>query len=101
MNDSTVEILPRYGVNLLSSRKSVGLVCLDNRLADGIAAPDTFGANAFDDAEESIKYMVLTNTWPNLSRQVTQATWERSHLGKLKESWKIDGTTHAMLGTIE
>jgi len=101
MNNSTEEILPRRGANLLSSRKSVGLVCLDNRLANSIATPDTFRANAFDDAEESIKYIVLTNTWPNLSRQVTQATWKRSHLGKLKESWKIDGTTYAMLGAIE
>jgi hypothetical protein len=33
-----------------------------NRIADSIPAPDNFGANAFDDAEESIKYMVLTST---------------------------------------
>jgi len=86
MNDSTEEILPRCGVNLLNSRKSVGLVCLGNRLADGIAAPDSFGANAFDDAEESIKYMVLTNTWPKFVTAGYASDLERrSHLGKLKE----------------
>ena len=26
--------------------------------------PDTFNANVFDDSEASIKYLVLTNTWP-------------------------------------
>ena len=29
-----------------------------------VAIPDTFGSGVFDHAEESIKYMVLTNTWP-------------------------------------
>jgi hypothetical protein len=64
LNDSTEQILPRHVVKSSSSRKSVGLVYLDSRLPDDITIPDSFGPNAFDDAEKSIKYMVLTNTWP-------------------------------------
>jgi hypothetical protein len=64
LNNSTEQILPRHSVKSSSSRKSVGLVNLNSRLPDDITIPDTFGPNAFDDAEESIKYMVLTNTWP-------------------------------------
>jgi hypothetical protein len=31
--------------------------------------PETFGDNVFDDAESSIKYLVLTNTWPKFIRE--------------------------------
>jgi hypothetical protein len=86
MSDSIEEILPRRVVNSSSSSKSVGLVYLDNRPADDIAVPDAFGPNAFDDAEESIKYIVLTNTWPKfVAAGYASNLKQRSHLGKLKE----------------
>lgn len=34
------------------------------RLPEFVPVPEAFGPDVFDHAEESIKYMVLTNTWP-------------------------------------
>ena len=64
LNDSTEEILPRNGVKSSGGDKSVGLIYLGSHLPHDTTIPNQFGPNAFDDAEESIKYMVLTNTWP-------------------------------------
>ena len=44
--------------------RSIGLTELHAGLAGESKIPATFGPDAFDHAEESIKYMVLTNTWP-------------------------------------
>jgi hypothetical protein len=61
-------------------------VYLGNHLADDTAGPDTFGLNAFDDAEESIKYMALTNTWPKfVTAGYASNPEQRSRLVKLKE----------------
>ena len=49
------------------SARSVGklsLLDLKPRLPPSTPIPDAFGPGVFDHAEESIKYMVLTNTWP-------------------------------------
>lgn len=62
--NSTEEIIPRQGARSTGSHNSVGLVYLDPRLPADVTIPATFGPHAFDHAEESIKYMVLTNTWP-------------------------------------
>ncbi|KAL4924248.1 uncharacterized protein BDV17DRAFT_220041 [Aspergillus undulatus] len=40
------------------------LVAIKNRAAYMGDMPKGFGASVFDDAEHSIKYLVLTNTWP-------------------------------------
>ena len=48
----------------LDSFRNLSLFTLGNRLPDDVVLPDSFGPGAFDNAEESIKYMVLTNTWP-------------------------------------
>lgn len=40
------------------------LTTVSDRLPDFIPIPSEFGPEVFDRAEESIKYMVLTNTWP-------------------------------------
>jgi len=34
------------------------------QLPEHVPVPQYFGPETFDRAEESIKYMVLTNTWP-------------------------------------
>jgi hypothetical protein len=86
LNDSTEQILPRHGVKSSSSRKSVGLVYLDGRVPDDVTIPDAFGPNVFDDAEESIKYMVLTNTWPKFVTAGYASNLEqRTLLGQLKD----------------
>jgi hypothetical protein len=33
--------------------------------------PESFGPNVFDDTQESIKYLVLTNTWPKFVKNRT------------------------------
>ncbi|KKY21966.1 putative integral membrane protein [Phaeomoniella chlamydospora] len=48
----------------LETFRNLSLFKLGNRLPDDILIPDSFGTGVFDNAEESIKYMVLTNTWP-------------------------------------
>lgn len=42
--------------------------------------PAGFSASVFDDAEESIKYLVLTNTWPKFIKHRRSST-DRSSLG--------------------
>ncbi len=42
----------------------LNLLDLQPRLPPSVPIPDSFGPDVFDHAEESIKYMVLTNTWP-------------------------------------
>jgi hypothetical protein len=39
-----------------------------------IEVPEAFGATVFDNAEESIKYLVLTNTWPKFVRSRRSST---------------------------
>ncbi|KAF5859916.1 hypothetical protein ETB97_002230 [Aspergillus alliaceus] len=36
--------------------------------------PEDFGPNVFDNAEESVKYLVLTNTWPKFVRNRRSST---------------------------
>jgi len=52
-----------FGMNARSGDK-LRLLGLTPRLPPSTPIPDTFGPGVFDHAEESIKYMVLTNTWP-------------------------------------
>lgn len=40
------------------------LTTISDQLPEFIPIPGGFGPDVFDRAEESIKYMVLTNTWP-------------------------------------
>jgi hypothetical protein len=44
------------------------------------------GPHAFGDAEESIKYMVLTNTWPKfVTAGYASSVEQRGFLGRTKE----------------
>ena len=52
-----------FGMNARSVDK-LSLLDLKPRLPPSTPIPDAFGIGVFDRAEESIKYMVLTNTWP-------------------------------------
>ncbi|PNY27940.1 Uncharacterized protein TCAP_02136 [Tolypocladium capitatum] len=47
------------------SEKSIG----EDRVQFWGAVPETFDEAVFDDAEKSIKYLVLTNTWPKFVRE--------------------------------
>jgi hypothetical protein len=86
LNDSTEQILPRQGAMSSSSCKRIGLACLDSRLPGDVTIPDAFGPHVFDDAEESIKYMVLTNTWPKfVTAGYASSVEQRTFLGRMKE----------------
>lgn len=50
-----------------------------------VGVPDSFGPNVFNNSEESIKYMVLTNTWPKFVAARCAATAEK---GTMFESVK-------------
>ena len=87
LNDSTEEILSRHGEKSSGGRKSVCLVDLDSSLPDDTTIPSSFGRDAFDHAEESIKYMVLTNTWPKfVTAGYASNRHHRSFLGRLKDN---------------
>lgn len=56
-------------------------------LPDYIPVPPSFNAEAFDHAEDSIKYMVLTNTWPkfvNAGYAGTIVNEKKDFLGNIK-----------------
>lgn len=75
---SIVSTRPTYGTsnstdNILDPSDTNGphkilqayeLTTISDRLPEFIPVPCGFGPEVFDRAEESIKYMVLTNTWP-------------------------------------
>jgi hypothetical protein len=42
--------------------------CIEDRVQYWGDVPDSFNETIFDDAERSIKYLVLTNTWPKFVR---------------------------------
>ena len=50
--------------NHLSMIKRLNFHDLEARLPADIEVPISFSSSIFDNAEKSIKYMVLTNTWP-------------------------------------
>ena len=46
---------------------------LDVRLPESVEVPAEFGPDDFDRAEESVKYMVFTNTWPKFVDMTSEA----------------------------
>ncbi|KAK5003458.1 hypothetical protein LTR28_010156 [Elasticomyces elasticus] len=48
-------------------------------VSEPVAIPAAFDEHIFDKAEQSVKYMVLTNTWPKFvdSRRESESTFER------------------------
>jgi hypothetical protein len=52
-----------------------------------VQIPDSFGPNIFDNSEESIKYMVLTNTWPKFVAAGYASTLEKKNMiGTVKQT---------------
>jgi hypothetical protein len=63
VNNSTDTILPRADMSNTKHQSSFRLNELHVNLPQNTPIPERFGPEVFDTAEESIKYMVLTNTW--------------------------------------
>lgn len=61
------------GSSTAGSEKAIVDACaqpaVQNRLQYGGEIPDGFSDTVFDDAEASIKYLVLTNTWPKFVKE--------------------------------
>ena len=87
LNNSTDEIVPPHLQNdRLSGMSSVALTELQTCLPADVPIPDLFGEKAFDNAEESIKYMVLTNTWPKfVTAGYANCHEEKTVLRKMKD----------------
>lgn len=51
-----------------ATNSSSETICAEDRVQFWGEVPDDFNENIFDDAEKSIKYLVLTNTWPKFVR---------------------------------
>lgn len=62
--DSSMEDALGRSSHRLSTIKNLNLYDLRPRLRADFEVPDTFSPEVFDKVEMSIKYMVLTNTWP-------------------------------------
>ncbi|KAK4187916.1 hypothetical protein QBC35DRAFT_515135 [Podospora australis] len=50
--------------------------------------PSSFDASIFNNAQESIKHLVLTNTWPKYVRERRNLKSISGHSGKSKEFWE-------------
>lgn len=86
LNKSSDSILPGPAPSKTGSRRSIDNADHGTRLPADVTIPDNFGPHVFDNAEESIKYMVLTNTWPKFVSAGYASTVERTtFLVKLKE----------------
>ena len=64
LNNSSDEITAPTGRDRLSGTMGIPLVNMEQHLPADVTVPETFGPEIFDEAVESVKYMVLTNTWP-------------------------------------
>ena len=62
------DVDPILAPTLPESHRSLSLFTRENRLPEDIPIPDEFNSAIFDQAQESVKYMVLTNTWPKFIR---------------------------------
>ena len=76
--------------NHLTSVRKFSLMTLQPRLPSSVPIPEVFGPDVFDDAEHSIKYMVLTNTWPRfVAAGYADKMQQKSMLTKLKEFFPL------------
>ena len=83
-NDSKTTISIRSNATRgFSETQTVQMNDFGTRVPSWVEVPSHFGPEAFKNAEESIKYMVLTNTWPKFvaagfaSSSQNETTWVR------------------------
>lgn len=58
------DMMPGLGVGRGSMINSYQMKSIGDKLPAHLKIPDNFGPNVFDNSVDSIKYTVLTNTWP-------------------------------------
>ena len=75
-----------------SQVQSFKLSDVRSRLPDDIEVPSAFGAGAFDNAEKSIKELVLTNTWPKFVNAGYASKMEKTNI-KEKMDVVVDNAT--------
>lgn len=95
-NNSTDHILDfSDGVGQHTILQNYEMTKISDRLPDFIPIPCGFGPNIFDRAEESIKYMVLTNTWPkfvNDTNSTNTKTRKKTLFDRIQSRLPIKGT---------
>ena len=63
--------------DLSMSGQQIALTDIEIQIPSWVRVPDEFGPMSFDNAEQSIKYMVLTNTWPKFVADGLAKTTEK------------------------
>ncbi|EJP64787.1 uncharacterized protein BBA_06356 [Beauveria bassiana ARSEF 2860] len=69
---------------------SLETVCVEDRVQYWGEVPDAFNETIFDDAEQSIKYLVLTNTWPKFVRHRQASTISEDDVGTRHDTARLD-----------
>jgi hypothetical protein len=64
INNSTETFLETVDSQQVKNPTSLNMSKFGIQVPTFVEVPDAFGPNVFNNSEESIKYMVLTNTWP-------------------------------------
>lgn len=85
---STVDSFADRSSDHLSMIKKLNLHDIKPRLPANVEIPLSFSPSVFDNAEKSIKYMVLTNTWPKFVQagyaNVAMQPKQSGFVGKVK-----------------
>ena len=81
----------------LETFRNLSLFTIGDRLPGDVAIPENFSPSVFDHAEESIKYMVLTNTWPKfVSSGYANSTAPRGLAENIKHRGIVGAIVHAV-----
>ena len=80
INKSTETFLATVDSHQLKNPTSLNMSNLGIQVPSFVEVPDAFGPNVFDNSEESIKYMVLTNTWPKFVAEGFATTVEKKKM---------------------
>lgn len=80
INKSTDTFLATIDCQQVKNPASMNLSNLGIEVPSFVEVPAIFGPNIFDNSEESIKYMVLTNTWPKFVAAGCASTVEKKSI---------------------
>jgi hypothetical protein len=101
LNKSTDTFLATIDCQQVKNPASMNLSNLGIQVPSFVEIPENFSPSIFDNSEESIKYMVLTNTWPKFVAAGYASTLEKKSItASTKEAvsswveWVSKSTTH-------
>ena len=87
LNKSTDTFPTPVNCGNMSNPANIKLSSLGIQVPSFVEVPDHFGPRIFENAEDSIKYMVLTNTWPKFVAAGYASTLEKKDMiGSFKQT---------------